>query len=143
MAPEDIKAIARRGYEAMNTACSTGNFDLLDGFIAADIVDHNPAPEQGPGVEGVKQLFAMFRAAFPDLRIVVEDLIAEGDKVTARIVMRGTHTGDFMGIPATGKPMAIEAIDILRIQGGKCVEHWGQYDQMGMMQQLGISPPPG
>ena len=88
-------------------------------------------------------LATMLRSAFPDLKATIEDTIAEGDKVVIRMTWRGTHTGgEFMGIPATGKSVSIGVIDIIRISGGKAVEHWGQMDSMLMMQQLGAIPAP-
>jgi steroid delta-isomerase-like uncharacterized protein len=92
------------------------------------------------GPEGIKRLVAMFRAAFPDLKISAEDMIADGDKVAVRSVMRGTHKGEFMGVPATGKRVEVSGIDIVRFEGGKAVEHWGITDNMSMMQQLGAMP---
>jgi predicted ester cyclase len=86
----------------------------------------------------------MLRSAFPDLNATVEDIVAEGDKVVVRQTWTGTHTGgDFMGVPPTGRTVPIGVIDIIRIAGGKFVEHWGQMDAMGMMQQLGAMPTPG
>ena len=142
MSTEENKTVARRIYEAFNKALSTGNSAALDEFLAANFVDHNPAPGQGPGLDGVKQVFGMFRAAFPDLHFTVEDEIAEGDKVVSRITSHGTHKGDFQGIPATGKHVTQTGIEILRISGGKVVERWGEFDNLGLMQQLGVVPPP-
>src|SRR5919204_2738693 len=125
MTTEQNKAAARRVYEAFNQAISSGNMSLLDEVLAADGIDHNPAPGQAPGLAGVKQTFAQFRTAFPDLRLTVEDQTAEGDKVASRIVGRGTHKGAFQGIPPTGKQVKQEGIDIVRIAGEKVVERWG------------------
>jgi predicted ester cyclase len=85
----------------------------------------------------------MFLSAFPDTKMTIEDQLAEGDKVTTRWTATGTHTGELMGIPATGKAVTVTGFDITRYSGGKSVEHWGQFDQMGMMQQLGVIPTPG
>ena len=142
MSTEENKTVARRAYDAFNQGLRTGNLAALDEVIAANMVDHNPAPGQGPGLEGAKQVFTQFFAAFPDLQFTVEDMIAEGDKVASRITARGTHKGDFQGIPATGKQVMQTGIDILRIAGGKVVERWGQFDDLGMLQQLGVVPPP-
>ena len=131
------KAIARRLYETLNQALSTGNLAALDEVIAADAVDHNPAPGQKPGVEGVKQAFGEFRIAFPDLSLTVEEMIAEGQKVACRITTRATHKGVFLGIPPTGKQVVQTGIDILRITDGKVVERWGEFDNLGLLQQLG------
>jgi len=142
MSTEENKAVARRAYDAFNQGLRTGNLAALDEVIAANMVDHNPAPGQGPGLEGAKQVFTQFFAAFPDLQFTVEDMIAEGDKVASRITARGTHKGDFQGIPATGKQVMQTGIDILRIAGGKIVERWGEFDNLGLLQQLGVVPPP-
>ena len=100
MSAEENKAIARRGYEAINQ----NNLDALDEVAAPDITDHDPAPGQAPGLEGVKQWFSSMHTAFPDFRMNVEDMIAEGDKVVARVRLSGTHQGEFMAsmLPAIG-----------------------------------------
>ena len=114
--------------------------DALGDFLAEDIVDHNPPPNVEPGIAGIKVMFREFFAAFPDMSVQVDDLIAEGDKVVMRVTTTGTHQGDFMGIAATGKKVSFGEIHILRIADGKMAEHWGVEDQMGMMQQLGVIP---
>jgi steroid delta-isomerase-like uncharacterized protein len=138
MSAEESKAIARRGYEAINQ----NTLDALDEIVASDMTDHDPAPGQGPGLEGVKQWFSEMHTAFPDFQMNVEDMIAEGDKVVARVSMSGTHEGEFMGIEPTGNRVTITGIDILRITDGKIVERWGNFDNLGMMQQLGVMEPP-
>ncbi len=143
MSTEENKAFARRVYETFNTAMNTGNLALIGEVMAADFVDHNPGPGQAPGVEGIKQAFGQFQAAFSDFQVMTEDMIAEGDKVVSRVNFSMKHTGEFMGIPATNKQVTQEGIDILRIAGGKVVERWGQFDNMSLMQQLGAMPPPG
>ena len=117
---------------------------MADDFIAEDFVDHNPeGPDQGPGPEGVKQLFIARRSTFPDLTVKVDDQVAEGDKVVNRLTITGTHQGEFMGIPAPGKSFSMGAVAIFRIEDGKIAERWGETDMIGMMQQLGVVPPPG
>ena len=112
--------------------------------MAADFVDHDPAgPIQGPGLEGVRQLFAGRWLAFPDVATTVEDQVSEGNKVVSRLTIAGTHQGELMGIPATGKSFSIEAIAIFRIEDGKIVERWAETDNIGTMQQLGVIPEPG
>ncbi|MFQ5901607.1 MAG: ester cyclase [Thermodesulfobacteriota bacterium] len=141
MSVEENKAIMRRWYEEV---LNKGNLAVVDELIATDCVDHNPlAPELPAGLEGVKQGFTMFRTAFPDVRVTVEDMIAEGDKVVSRLTLRGTHKGEFMGIAPAGKQVTVASIDIVRIAGGKMVEHWDVIDELSMMQQLGVVPPPG
>ncbi|MBI4459685.1 MAG: ester cyclase [Acidobacteria bacterium] len=140
MSTAENKAAARRIYETLNEALATGNLQLLDNVIAPDAVDHNPAPGQAVGLEGIKQAFATFRASFPDLRFTIEDMIAEADKVACRITVRGTHSGDFQGIGATSRPVLLSGIDILLIGDGKIIERWGEFDNLSLLQQLGISP---
>ena len=140
MSTEENKAMHHRfGEELFNK----GNFAVADELLATNLVDHNPFPGQAPGPEGVKQIATMLRAAFPDIHFTWDDKIVEGDKAVIRSTMRGTHKGEFLGIPATGKQVAVTGIDIVRIEGGKIVEHWGQQDTLGMMQQLGATSPPG
>ncbi len=136
MSTEQNKAIVRRVYEIFNAQ----DLDALDELAAPNFVDHNPSPGQAPGLEGTKQAFRMFFAAFPDFQITVEDMIAEGDKVVARVRVTGTHQGEFMGIPATGVQFTQTGIDIVRIANGKGVERWGEFDNLGLMQQLGVIP---
>jgi len=141
MSIEENKAFMRRMYEEVH---NKGNLAVIDEVTAVDFIDHDPmVAELPPGPEGVKQEFSMLRAAFPDLHVTVEDMVAEGDKVVSRLTMRGTHKGEFMGIAPTGKQITVAVIDILRIVGGKIVEHWNIVDNLGMMQQLSVVPPPG
>ena len=138
MSAEDNKAIVRRAYDAINQ----NDLDALDEMVDSDITDHDPAPGQGPGLEGVKHYFSSLHTAFPDVHMDVEDMIAEGEKVVARVSVSGTHQGEFLGIAPTGNQVAIKGIDILRIVDGKVVEHWGKFDDLGMMQQLGVMEQP-
>jgi steroid delta-isomerase-like uncharacterized protein len=135
------KDAARRFY---NDAFGKGDMALIDQMAAANFVDHNPpGPGMPGGAEGIKAVVGMFRTAFPDLKLSVEDQIAEGGKVVSRITFAGTHQGEMMGIPATGKQVKLGVVDILHFEGDKVVERWGQADMMGMMIQLGVVPPPG
>ncbi|HWQ00996.1 MAG TPA: ester cyclase [Gaiellaceae bacterium] len=119
----------------------------VDGFcdlLADDFVEHETTAGLAPTKDGVRQFFTMYIAAFPDLRMDPQDVIASGDKVVARVRCTGTNTGDFMGMPATGKSVDVEAVDIIRFgDDGFAYEHWGVFDAMGMMQQLGAIPAPG
>jgi steroid delta-isomerase-like uncharacterized protein len=133
---EQNKSIVRAIYEVINT----GDFSKVDQLIAPDAVDHEAPPGAPRGPAVLKEFVTTFRAAFPDLKISAEDMIADGDKVASRAVMRGTHKGEFMGVPATGKKFEIAGIDIIRFAGGKVVEHWGITDTLGLMQQLGAMP---
>ena len=116
----------------------------LDGFldlVADDMIEHEelPFPEATGGKAGVGALFQSMFAAFPDFEMVVEDTIVEGDKAVIRVRAQGTHQGDFMGIPATGRRIEVPLIDIMRIRDGKIAEHWGVMDNAAMMQQLGVA----
>ena len=135
MSPEENKAMVRR---FVDEAQSQGNIGVVDEFLADSFVDHSALPGFSPNRDGVKQLFAMFRTAFPDFRAVIHDQIAEGDKVVTRKTFHGTHQGEFLGIPPTGKQVTIEVIDILRVADGKITDHWNVVDQLGLMQQLGV-----
>ncbi len=135
---EQNKAIARRSYEALNQR----NMDEVYEAVDPNIVDHSAPPGTPQGVEGVRQWFAMLLGAFPDLRVTVEDIIAEGDRVVARVTAAGTHQGEFLGVSPTGKQVTFTWIDILRFADRKVVEHWGEFDGLGLMQQLGAIPAP-
>ena len=137
---EENQAKFRRVVEE---AFGKGNLNVIDELIDPNMIEHSPVPGQEPGLEGLKKLVTEFRTAFPDLRSTVQDLIAEGGKVVGRMTTSGTHRGEFMGISATGKRMEISEIRIVRIANGKAVEHWGNSDDLGMMQQLGVIPDQG
>ena len=111
---------------------------VLEELVAPDYVYHGPFGEMD--LEGVKPLYTAFLTAFPDAHVVVEDLIAEGDKVVARFTMRGTHQGEFIGISPTGKQVSWTGIEIARIEDDKLVEGWVSSDYLGLLQQLGVIP---
>jgi steroid delta-isomerase-like uncharacterized protein len=116
-----------------------GNVDLLDEMLAPEYINHTlAAPDLPPGPEGVKEVVSMFHSAMPDLRVVIEDMIAEGDKVATRYSLEGTHEGELFGAPSTGKRLSIKSITVERVSEGKIREHWRATDEMGMMRQLGI-----
>ena len=102
------------------------------------MVDHAAPPGVALGVEGAKQAIGIYRTAFPDLKVTVEDIIAEGDKVSCRFTITGTHKGGLMGIAPTGKQVRLAGMEVHRIVDGKAVEHWESFDQLGMMHQLGV-----
>ena len=121
------------------------NLAVLDELNDPNFVDHartDPRPELSD-LEAARESVAQLHRAFPDIKWSVEDMIAEGDRVVARWTAHGTHEGEFMGIPPTGKPVAFSGIEIVRLAGGKGVEHWELLDVMALMQQLGALPPPG
>ena len=133
----DHEATLRRAYERI----SSGDLDGFGELIADDQVEHEVTPGLEPTKEGVLTFFRMYVAAFPDLRMEPEDFVSSGDKVVARVRCTGTQQGDFMGIPASGKRFDVEAIDILRFgDDGLAHEHWGVFDGLKMMQQLGAVP---
>ena len=116
---------------------------MIDELLIPDFVEHEELPPGiPPGREAPKVLFTMLRSAFPDIKATIEHLIAEGDKVVLHMTWTGTHEGEFMDIPPTGKSISINVIDILGLAEGKFVEHWGVMDSMAMMQQLGVVPAP-
>jgi steroid delta-isomerase-like uncharacterized protein len=137
LSTEDNKAKTRR---FMDEAFNKGNMKVADELLSPNIVEHNPFPGQEPGVQGFKKGLTELRQAFPDLHITVDDMLADGDKVIIRSTMTGTHKGSFMNMPATGKQIKVEGIDIVRIKDGQAVDHWGITDIMTMMQQLGAVP---
>ncbi|MGE0360318.1 MAG: ester cyclase [Vicinamibacterales bacterium] len=127
----------RRIYDLINA----GDIDGFGALLADDFVDHEELPGLAPTRDGVTTFFRMYLAAFPDLRMMPEDVIAGGDKVVARVRVTGTHKGAFMGMPATGRPIDVQVVDIMRFgDDGRVREHWGILDQLTMMQQLGAIP---
>jgi steroid delta-isomerase-like uncharacterized protein len=134
------KAIICRYVDATNA----GELDLFDLFVDENYVENEPIPGQGMGREELKKAYVVFNGPFPDLEYVFEDLIAEGDLVFGRGVISGTHKGDFMGVPATGKKIRWTGTRLFRLQNGQVMEGWINVDMMGMMQQMGVIPaPPG
>jgi predicted ester cyclase len=132
-----IDADVRRRYEAIIAAVGERDDAVLDRFIAADVVDHNPVPGQPPGLLGFKYWAASAHEAFPDLAGTVEDAIVEGEKVAGRVTWRGTHRGLFVGIAATGRTVEFEAYHIVRFYAGRAVEWWGTADLIGALTGLG------
>ena len=139
MSTEENKAIVRRFVDEVQ---SKGNIDAIDELCSPEFINHSAPPGVPSNCEGVKQVTAMFRQAFPDSYFTVEDMLAEGDKVATRKTFHGAHRGEFMGIPPTGQRVSIGLIDIVRIVDGQVVEHWSMGDNLGMMQQLGVIPTP-
>ena len=131
------KALYRRFVDEI---VNNHKVEVIGELMDANMIEHNPIPGQAPGLDGMKAMMGMFFAAFPDLNSTIDVLVAEGDVVAGRMTTTGTHTGEFMGIPATGKRVSFSEIHIVRIANGKAVEHWSNSDDMGMMQQLGVIP---
>lgn len=136
---KDNVALMQKMYDDV---VNGGHLENINNYISEDFVEHQPFPGQKPGREGVKEFFAMLYKAFPDVHFDVAFMMADGDKVAAYATVRGTQEGEFMGIPATGKKIEMDLVDIVRIVDGKAVEHWGVSDTMTMMQQLGVTPAP-
>jgi steroid delta-isomerase-like uncharacterized protein len=137
---EENKRISRRIAEE---AFAQGKVEVLDELVDENLVDNSPGlPDLPPGREGLKSLARAYHEAFPDMEIRIEEQIAEGDKVVTRWSASGTHQGDFMGIPATGRQGGATGITIDRIQNGKVVETVTNWDILGLLQQLGAIPEP-
>ena len=142
MSEEENKAVIRQWIEAYNQRDLEAEADLLaPGFVAH--VPGGPAPLDLEGLEAWRQFTAPFTEAFPDLRLTVQDIAAEGDTVAARVAFRGTHRGEFQGIPPTDKEVAFSSMEFNRVVGGKVAEHWVELDLLGLMQQLGVVPGSG
>jgi predicted ester cyclase len=139
MSTEENKVIVRLFFEM---GPSKGNLTDADKLLSPDFVLHVPLPVS-PGIKGIHEVITTCRAAFEHLNVTIEDMIAEGDKVTARFTAHGVHKGDFMGLQATGKPITMTGIEIFRIKDNKIIELWGEANLLGLMQQLWIFPSPG
>ena len=135
MAAEQNKRIARRLYDLLNAADVQAAGDLA----TIDYVEHDPLPGQGTGREGVVDRFSMIVSGLAP-QFTVEDIISEGDTVVVRWTNAGTHIGEFLGIPPTGRPFTIGGIDVYRVDGDLLCEHWHQIDQLSMLGQLGLLP---
>jgi steroid delta-isomerase-like uncharacterized protein len=134
------KDLARRFYaEVINGK----NVAVIDELVDDDLVEHQEMPGMPPGKAGVRAFFDTFHAAFPDLHADIQGIVSEGDEVWVYAVMTGTHEGEFLGIPATGKQISVTMVDRVRVRDGKAVEHWGVSDDLGMMTQLGVIPEMG
>ena len=140
MPTEENKVLVRRYYEECNAIKGDPAKvrAMVDEFFAPDFVGHTPRGDMN--FEQHKQYRAVQYTALPDLNWIVDDMIAEGDKVVTRVAAQGTHKGDYMGIAATGRQVTAPGVDIFRIAGGKFVELWACLDTLGLMQQLGAIP---
>ena len=133
---EENKALVRRYFEEI---WDKGNLDAIEELFTTDFVRHGPTAAEGEvrGQEGFEGLVSSYRTGLPDLRVSIEDLIAEGDRVVTRWTARGTHQGELMGNAPTGNPATVTGILIDRISGGKIEEEWADYDTLHLMQQIG------
>lgn len=136
----DHSTTMRRAYELINA----GDIDGFGRLVAAGFVEHEETPGLPPTKEGVLELFRGYRAAFPDMRMAVEEVIASGDRTVARVKVSGTQDGEFMGMPPSGRRVEVQLIDIMRFDdAGLIAEHWGVVDMLSLLQQLGAIPQGG
>lgn len=136
MSKQDNAAVQARFGEAINS----GNLSVIDDLMTADVKDHDPAPDQGPGPQGFIGFFGKFRQAFPDLAVAVDHMVTDDDNVAIAYTITGTHRGDFMGIAPTGKKIKARGMQIARFENGKIAERWGSSDELGILKQLGVNP---
>ena len=134
------KAAFRRLHDAMNSGDAELIAKAIDEVVEPDVLIRTPLPVQATGAQALKEVFARLRQAFPDLHVTVEDVVAEGDKVVGRNSVTGTHQGEYMGLPATGRPVAYNEIFIFRFVEGRIAETWGVVDVLAQMRQLGMLP---
>jgi steroid delta-isomerase-like uncharacterized protein len=134
---EENKSTQRRFVEEIQ---SKGDIDLVEELIAEDMVNHTPPPGVPPDREGARMIFQAIRAGFPDHDAEVVHMVADGDLVATYKTFTGTHEGEFMGIPPTGKRVTIRVMDFVRYRDGQIVEHWNIVDQAGLLQQLDAAP---
>jgi predicted ester cyclase len=139
MPTSENRAVFQRAIDHWNS----GNFAAYLEVYDANVVLHGFPPGLPPGIEGAKAFYAGMWAAFPNPRLIIDDVILEGDKLASRFRVQATHKGEFMGIPPTGKEVEVSGMTIFRFAGGKCVERWNQVDMLGWLQQLGAIPTPG
>jgi steroid delta-isomerase-like uncharacterized protein len=134
------KGTIKRFCDAMNAGDTALMSKAIDEFVEPDAVIDTPVPIEGTGTQKLKEVFARLHRAYPDLHVTVEDLIAEGDKVVSRNSVTGTHQGEYMGVPPTGRSVAYNEIFVFRFAGGRIAETWGVVDVLSQMQQLGAIP---
>jgi steroid delta-isomerase-like uncharacterized protein len=139
MSVERNKAIVRKFFEEVY---NRRNLDVIQGIFSDDFDINDPNQRGVKGPESVKQLVLRLRAAFPDIRFTVDELIAEGDKVVVHVTFRGTHLGEYMGIPPTGNQVTVKGVELARFAGGKIIEQgWHYYQELHLLQQLGVLSP--
>jgi steroid delta-isomerase-like uncharacterized protein len=136
---EENLQVVRRFFDV---GPSSGDLAAADALLAPDFTLHVPLPASGPGIAAMNNVVTTCRAAFHGLHVIIEDMMADGDRVACRFTARGVHTGEFMGLPPTGRKIAMTGIEIFRLQEGKIAELWGEANLTGLMQQLGILPGP-
>ena len=127
--------------EKLAEGINAGNTEVVHEVFAENVVDHDPAPDQGPGPEGFHDFFKALTSAFPDAKIEPQQLVADDDNVAVAYTLNGTHEGDFHGVEATGKKIEVRGVQIARFEEGMIVERWGSTDELGMLSQLGLVSP--
>ena len=127
-------------FEKLMSALNAKDMATMESLIADDFVDNDAMPGMAPGRQGMIDMMGMFVGAFPDLNVVVEHWVAEGDLVVGVMITKGTQNGEFMGMPASGKKFSVREMHMVRVANGKMAEHWGLSNEMSMMQQLGLMP---
>ncbi len=127
----------------LGEAVSSGDFAEFDQVFSPGVIDHDPAPDQGPGPQGFKNFFTMLRSAFPDLKVTVDRLVQNETDVAMAYTIHGTHKGAFLGIAPTGKTITARGVQIARFENGRIVERWGSSDELGIVKQLGGKVAPG
>jgi steroid delta-isomerase-like uncharacterized protein len=133
----DYKAMAQRWFaEVMNE----GKEEVIDELCAENFVDHDPLPGTSPDRQGIHDFVKQVRAAFPDIEMTADDILVDGDGLAVRSTVRGTHQGEFMGIPASGKKVEVSNYDFVRFENDQVVEHWGTIDSAALMEQIGAVP---
>ena len=139
MSPDNeqiVRALIEEGF-------NEGNLDLVDAITSPELVEHQAfGPDHAAGAEGVRDVIASLRKAFDGFHLTIEDLVVSGDTVWLRMVATGTHTGTFMGHAATNRPIRTDVFDVIRLEDGHMVEHWGVPDRLGVLMQLGLIAPP-
>jgi steroid delta-isomerase-like uncharacterized protein len=126
-----------KAQERFGAAVNEGKLDEIREVMTANVVDHDPALGQGPGPEGFIRFFEKFRAAFPDLHVAAEHLVIDDEAIAIAYTFTGTHTGTFMGVPATGQKIKARGVQIARFENGKIAERWGSSDELGILRQIG------
>ncbi|MGB3183555.1 MAG: ester cyclase [Cyclobacteriaceae bacterium] len=123
-------------------AVNTGNLEMIRDVVADDVVDHDPAPMQGPGPQGYIDFFSMMRTAFPDMKVDVEQMVTDEENVSFAYTLSGTHKGEFMGVAPTGKSIKARGMQVGRFVDGKLKERWGSSDELGILKQIGANQVP-
>lgn len=138
MQTEDLKKLNEHFYDEV---FRRRHVDAIDELLTDDFVEHTPAPGQATDRQGAKEFIGQMLQAFPDIDFAIENQIAEGDTVAAVGTMTGTHQGEFLGVPATGRKVSVQVMDTGRVRSGRFYDHWGLVDVPGLMAQLGVASP--